>query len=214
MTLPGHTEANANLGEGCQVDGGCVLGYLYRKDAEALVVGYGARIRWGTVIYADVVVGDYFQTGHHVLIRENTKIGDHVVIGTGSTIDGNVEISDFVKIESHCYIPTDVRVGSRVFIGPGVVLTNDRYPLKQRDHYRPEGPVLEDGVTIGGGATICPGVRIGADAFVAAGAVVTRDIPAGCLALGVPAAVRPLPPALRERNMAISWRRHFTDENS
>lgn len=206
--------ANAKLGEDCTIDQDCVLGYAYRKNGQPLLVGARARVRSGTVIYSDVVIGDDFQTGHHVLIRELTRIGNHVVVGTGSTIDGNVDIADFVKIESHCYIPTHVRIGSRVFIGPGVVLTNDRYPLKQRDRYRPEGPILEDGVTVGGGVTICPGVRIGADAFIAAGAVVTHDVAAGCLALGVPAAVRPLPPALRERNLALSWRRHLADDKS
>ncbi|HVC28080.1 MAG TPA: acyltransferase [Gammaproteobacteria bacterium] len=164
------------------------------------------------MIYGDVTAGDDFQTGHHVMIREKTVIGNHVVVGTGTVIDGQVEIGDFVKIESQCYIPTHVRIGNRVFLGPGVTLTNDRYPLKQRDSYRPEGPVIEDGVTLGGHVTVCPGVRIGEDAFVAAGAVVTRDVPARSLAVGVPARIKPLPPHLAERNLALSWRRHLGGE--
>lgn len=193
-------------GEHCLIDPDCVLGYRYGTDTEPCRFGDHSRIRSGTILYAGVTAGDYFQTGHRVMIRERTRIGDHVVIGTNTVIDGNVVIGDFVKIESQCYIPTHVRIGSRVFIGPGTTLTNDRNPLKQRERYRPEGPVLEDGVTLGAGVTVCPGVRIGEDAFVAAGAVVTRDVPPKCLALGVPARHRPLPVHLNGRNMALSWR--------
>lgn len=193
-------------GEHCRIDPGCILGYRYKDDAGPCRFGRNARIRAGTILYADVTAGDYFQTGHRAMIREHTRIGDHVVVGTNTVIDGEVEIGDFVKIESQCYIPTHVRIGSRVFIGPGTTLTNDRNPLKHRDTYRAQGPVLEDGVTLGGGVTILPGVRIGEDAFVAAGAVVTRDVPPGSLALGVPARYRPLPHYLEGRNMALSWR--------
>ena len=203
---PFPREPRAEVGADAQIDPGCVVGYCYRDDAAPLQLGIGARIRTGTILYADVLIGDHFQTGHHVLIREKTRIGHHVLVGSGTIIDGEVEIASFVKIESHCYIPTRVRIGERVFVGPGVVMTNDRYPLKQRDRYRPEGPILETGVTVGGGATLCPGVRIGEDAFVAAGAVVTRDVPARMLARGVPARFEPLPESLLERNLALSWR--------
>ncbi|RMD66023.1 N-acetyltransferase, partial [Candidatus Parcubacteria bacterium] len=96
--------------------------------------------------------------------------------------------------------------------GPNVTLTNDRYPLKMRDQYRPEGPVIEDGVTLGGGVVVCPGVRIGRDSFVAAGAVVTKNVPPESLVIGVPGEIRPLPEKLRERNMALSWRRFLNEE--
>lgn len=183
----------------------CLLGLRYRPDAAPLKIGDDARIRAGSVIHGDVEIGHHFQCGHHVLIREMTRIGNHVVVGTGSVIDGNVVIGNFVKIESLCYIPTDVTIGSYVFFGPGVTLTNDRYPLKARDRYRPEGPRIEDGVTLGARVTVCPGVTIGADSFVAAGAVVTRDLPPRCFARGIPARPEPLPEHLAERNRALSW---------
>ena len=195
----------------CQIQPGCIVGLRYRADCQPVRLGAGARIRAGSILYADVVAGDDFQTGHHVMIRELTTIGHHVVIGTNTVIDGHVTVGDFVKIESNCYIPTHVQIGSRVFLGPNVTLTNDRYPLKLRDSYVPEGPILEDGVTLGGGVVVVPGVRIGHDAFVAAGAVVTRDVPPLSLVVGVPGRVRPLPEHLRERNLALSWRR-FLDE--
>ena len=184
----------------------CILGLDYGKGCEPAIFGDGATVRAGTIIYGDVETGVNFQTGHNVMIREKTSIGDHVVVGTNTVIDGNVTIGDFVKIESACYIPTHVTIGTRVFIGPGTTLTNDRYPLKLRDDYKPEGPVLEDGVTLGGGVTVCPGVRIGADSFVAAGSVVTKDVPPKSLVIGVPGEIRPLPDKLDERNLALSWR--------
>lgn len=196
-------------GEDCHIQPGCTVGLKYREDCAPVRLGRGARIRTGSVIYADVEFGDDFQTGHNVVIREKTRGGDHIVVGTNTVIDGQVLLGDFVKIESNCYIPTHVRIGSRVFLGPNVILTNDRYPLKMRDEYVPEGPVLEDGVTLCAGVVVCPGVSLGEDSFVAAGAVVTKDVPARSLVVGVPGRASPLPEKLRQRNLALSWRKYL-----
>ena len=201
----------AELGEGCVIQPGATVGLRYKDGCEPAVLGDHVTIRSGSVIYADVTIGEDCQTGHNVMIREKTNIGNHVVVGTNTVIDGYVDIGDFVKIESACYIPTHVTIGSRVFFGPGVVLTNDRYPLKDRDSYRPEGPVIEDGVTIGAGVVVSPGVRIGAGAFIAAGAVVTKDVEPGTLIKGVPGRAFPMPDKLKERNMALSWRPFLED---
>ncbi len=140
-----------------------------------------------------------------MLIREKTIIGDRVVVGTNGVIEGQCRIGSFVKIESNCFVPTHTKIGDGVFLGPNVVLTNDRYPLRRRSEYKPAGPIVEDDVTIGAGAVICPGVTIGCRSFIAAGAVVTSDVPAGSLVVGVPARSRPLPEYLDEPNMALSW---------
>jgi acetyltransferase-like isoleucine patch superfamily enzyme len=195
----------------CQIQAGAIVGLNYAPGVDPVRLGKGARIRAGTILYADVIAGDDFQTGHNVLVREHTTIGDHVVIGTNTVIDGAVSIGNFVKIESNCYIPTHTTIGSRVFFGPGVTLTNDRYPLKLRNEYVPQGPVIEDGVTLGGGVVVLPGVRIGHDSFVAAGAVVTRDVPPLSLVRGVPGRVAPLPEKLRGRNLALSWRKYIAN---
>lgn len=193
-------------GSNCIIQPGAIVGFRYKENCNPVVLGNDCTIRMGSIIYSDVVTGDDFQTGHHVMIREQTHIGNHIVIGTNTVIDGTVTIGDFVKIETNCYIPTHVTIGSRVFIGPGVVLTNDRYPQKLRDQYKPEGPILEDGVTLGGGTVVVPGVRIGKGSFVAAGAVVTKDIPPMSFVKGVPGQISPLPEKLREFNMAKNWR--------
>jgi acetyltransferase-like isoleucine patch superfamily enzyme len=205
------SEHFAELGENCVIQPGCIVGLKYRDNCGPARLGRAAQLRTGTIVYGDVTVGEDFQTGHHVTVREKTVAGNHVLVGTNTVIDGMVSIGDFVKIESNCYVPTQTEIGTRVFFGPGVTLTNDRYPLKMRDEYTPEGPVIEDGVTLGAGVVVLPGVRIGHDSFVAAGAVVTRDVPPFSLVAGVPGRVRPLPDKLRERNMALSWRKHLAE---
>jgi len=197
----------ADVGSNYEIQENCIVGLRYRDGCSPAILGDEVRIRSGTVIYGDVQVGNHFQTGHHVVIRERTTIGDHVVVGTNTVLDGHINIGNFVKIESNCYIPTHVRIGNRVFLGPNVTLTNDRYPLKMRDSYKPEGPVIEDGVTLGAGVVVVPGITIGRGSFVAAGAVVTKDIPEMSLVKGVPGAISPLPANLRELNMALSWRK-------
>ncbi len=194
---PGNFELQENV----------IIGLQYRDGCKAVVIGENSVIRANSVIYADVVLGSNFQSGHNVMIREKTVIGDHVTVGTNTVIDGNVEIGSYVKIESNCYIPTHVKIGTRVFFGPNVTLTNDKYPLKLRDEYEPLGPVIEDGVTLGAGSIVLPGVTVGEDAMVAAGAVVTSDVPAGSLVVGSPGKAREMPEKLRERNMALSWRK-------
>ena len=196
---------HAEMGEHCEVQVFSVVGLKYKSDCQPARIGSHATIRAFSVIYADVVIGDHFKTGHGVLIREQTTLGTRVVIGTGSVIDGYTRIGDRVKVESLVYIPTHTVIGSDVFIGPNAALTNDRYPQRMRDRYRPEGPILEDGVTIGAGATILPGVRLGEGSFIAAGAVVTRDVPPWSLVRGAPGRVTELPSKLRERNRALRW---------
>lgn len=193
------------LGRDCTIDPRALVGVAGSEEGAPAVIGDCAIIRAFTVIHGGVVAGSHLRTGHFVLIRDPTELGDHVLVGTGTTIDGRVRIGSRVKIESHVYIPTHTVIGDRVFIGPGAVLTNDRYPLRRRDDYQPRGPVLEDDVTVGAGAVLLPEVRLGRGAFVAAGAVVTRDVEPWTMALGNPATPRPLPDRLREENRAVRW---------
>lgn len=189
---------------------GAMVGLKYKDNANAASFDTKTLIRSGCVIYCDVTCGSFFQTGHHVLIREHTEIGKHVVIGTNTVIDGNTVIGDYVKIESNCYIPTHTIIGSQVFIGPGVILTNDKYPLKMRDTYKPMGPIIEDEVTISGGVVIIPGVKIGQGSFIAAGAIVTKNIPPMSLVTGASGKINVLPVKLKEKNMALSWKGYLS----
>ncbi|HID34446.1 MAG TPA: N-acetyltransferase [Anaerolineae bacterium] len=193
----------ALLGDDVLIQPHAVVGLVYRADCKPARIGDHSVVRAFTVIYGDVTIGVGFKSGHHALIRERTRIGDYVLVGTASILDGHVTIGDYVSIQSQVYIPTYTIIGSYVFIGPNATLTNDKYPLRQRGSMKLEGPILEDHVTIGANATLLPGVRIGQGAMVAAGAVVTRDVPAWSLAVGAPARIQPLPEHLREPNIPI-----------
>lgn len=165
--------------------------HLGKHDFPGLTVGDNAVIRSGSVIYCEVEVGEHFQCGHNVLIREKTVIGNNTSVGTGSIIEGYSTIGNNVRIQSMVFIPTHTEIKDGVFIGPAAVLTNDRYPPTGKLELK--GPILEDNAVIGANTTILPGIRIGKSAAVAAGSVVTRDVPAGKMAIGSPARIREMP---------------------
>ncbi len=167
-------------------------------DFRGATIGANAVIRPNTTIYTDVEIGNNFRTGHNVLIRENTSIGDDVLIGTNTILDGRTIIGNNVSIQGNVYIPLNVTVEDYVFIGPCAVLTNDKYPIRIKSDLR--GPTLRRGASVGANSTILPGMEIGEGAMVAAGALVTRDVPAWKLAIGFPAKIKELPEDLRTLN--------------
>ena len=158
-----------------------------------------ALIRSNTIIYGKVRIGKNFRSGHHVLIRENTVIGENVLIGSNVIIEGHVRIGNNVSIQSNVYIPTNSFIEDFVFIGPNAVLSNDKYP-PMRKITELRGPVLRNGVSVGANATILPGVEIGEGSMVAAGAVVTKNVPPWKLAVGNPARFTELPEDLKVIN--------------
>ncbi|RQG96171.1 acyltransferase [Natrarchaeobius oligotrophus] len=179
-------------------DPGATVGYEYAEDSSPPVIGADATIRSGTIVYDDVIVGDRFATGHHALIRELTEIGDDVLVGTKTVIDGRTEIGSSVSLQTGVYVPSQTTIGDHVFVGPHAVLTNDPYPIRQ--DVKLTGPTLEDHVSIGANATLLPDVTIGRGSFVAAGAVVTEDVPEETLAVGAPARYERLPDSLQGEN--------------
>jgi acetyltransferase-like isoleucine patch superfamily enzyme len=187
------------IGREARIDPHVVLGYRYPGDAQPTRIGDHAIVRSGSVIYADVTIGDRFQCGHNVVIRAHTTIGDRCVVHHQCTLEGRIRIGTGVKIMAHVYVPSTTEIGDMVFIGPGTTFLNDKYPMRQAAPVT--GACIADGVTIGGGATICPGVSIGRNAFVGAGAVVNKDVPPDTLAIGVPARHHPLPESLAGGNL-------------
>lgn len=161
-------------------------------------IGDNAVIRPGSTIYCDVVAGNGLRTGHNVMVRENTAIGDNVLVGTNAVIDGDSKIGNNVSIQSNVYIPTNTVIEDNVFLGPCSVLANDKYPIRVK--YDLKGPVLRKGASIGANSTILPGVEIGEGSMVAAGALVTKNVPAWKLAIGFPAKSIDLPEALKRIN--------------
>ena len=188
------------LGKGAQIFEPVTLGFpskefMGKEHFQGTIIGNNAVLRTGTIIYCTVTIGNNFSSGHNVIIREKTTIGDNTEIGTSSVIEGNCTLGNNVRLQSMVFIPTHTTIGNGVFIGPGSVLTNDRFPPFGRPGLK--GPVLDDDSTIGANVTILPSVHIGREAAVAAGSIVTKDVPAGMLAIGAPARIRPLPPEMR-----------------
>lgn len=164
-------------------------------DFKGAVIGDNAVIRSNSTIYTDVTIGNDLRTGHNILIREKTMIGNNVLIGTNTIIDGLTTIGTNVSIQGNVYIPLNVTIEDNVFIGPCAVLANDKYPIRKKSDLR--GPILRHGASIGANATLLPGVEIGKGAMVAAGALVSKDVPPWKLAVGFPAKIRELPEELR-----------------
>jgi len=189
---------NISTGTACQISPDATIGAGGNEREEQTVFGDNATVRSGSIIYAGVTVGDEFTTGHDVLVREETTIGDDVLVGTKTVIDGATEIGSHVSLQTGAYVPQQTAIGDNVFLGPHAVLTNDAYPIRTESTL--DGVVLEDDVSIGANATVLPGVTVGEGAFVAAGALVTEDVPAGTLAIGAPAIHRPLPSELTGGN--------------
>ncbi len=187
---------NAVIGEGTLVEPDVMVGFRYHPDCGPTRVGAHGILRKGTLIYGDVAIGDFFQSGHYTIIRAQVEMGDYCTVSNHSTLEGLIRFGDGVRIMSHVYIPSRTAVGSNVFVGPGVTFLNDRLPGRVEVMTTPKGATIEDDVVIGGGCTIMPGVTIGERSFVAAGTVVTKDVPPRSLVVGVPGRIKPLPAKL------------------
>lgn len=182
--------------------GGCL-------DAEDMAsagarIGRECIIRSATVVYERVTLGEGCQTGHSALIREDTVIGPKSRIGSMAILDGNVNVGKAVNIQSRVYLPPATVVEDDVFIAPCVTVTNDLYPPSGRF----TGVVLKKGCIICANALLLAGVIVGENSVVAAGAVVTRDVPSEKLVMGMPARVRMNAQDFREK------RKKYAEERS
>jgi acetyltransferase-like isoleucine patch superfamily enzyme len=188
MTDQRQRPAWVHLGPDDRVDDDVVLGYLSGRDIaeRTLTIGPSAVIRAGTIIYAGTRIGSSFETGHHVVIREENRIGDAVYIWNNSTVDYGCQIGNGVKIHCNCYVAQYTIVEDDVFLAPGVTIANDKYPGFEVP-VRLTGPTIRRGAQVGANVTILPGVEIGSGALVGAGSVVTRNVAPGMVVVGNPA---------------------------
>lgn len=161
-----------------------------REAPPPLVVGESALIAAGAIVVAGAEIGAEAMIGDQAHVRERAVIGPRSLIGRGTAVDNDVRIGADVRIQTGCYITAFTEIEDEVFVGPGVSTFNDRTAGRRPPDEPLEGPKLRRRCRIGGSALLLPGVEIGEDAFVAAGAVVTRDVAPGALVVGVPARER------------------------
>ncbi len=185
------------IGAGCVVEDGAVLGKrprLARGSSAAgevgdLTIGERVTICAGAVVFAGTTIGDEAILGDQCHVRERSRVGVRSVIGRGSAVDNDVAIGDRVKVQSNVYLTAFSTIEDDVFVGPGASTTNDDTMARHGPQYALRGATLRRACRIGGSVVLTPGVEVGEEAFVAAGAVVTRNVPARGFAMGVPARV-------------------------
>jgi acetyltransferase-like isoleucine patch superfamily enzyme len=191
------------LGEGVKVLEHAVVGKqpslsprsTARREALAPAeIGDGTIVSTGAVVFAGAKVGARVILGDQSCVRERVVIADDVVLGRGSLVENDTTIGAMTKIQAEAYITAYSTLEEHVFIAPCVVTTNDHFMGRtERRHDLVKGPTIRRGARIGGGAILLPGIEIGEEAFVGAGAVVTKDVPARMLVVGNPArVVRPV----------------------
>jgi acetyltransferase-like isoleucine patch superfamily enzyme len=187
------------IGDGVVIQDGAILGKpptLSPRSSMAgaattspLVIAEGAAICAQAIVFAGSRIGRGTIVGDQAFVRERSVIGEGCVIGRGATVDCDVTIGDRVRIQTQVYVTAFSTVEDVVFIGPCAMTTNDNTMARRPPDEPMRGATLRRACRIGGGAVLVPGVEIGEEAFVAAGAVVTNDVPARGFVMGVPARV-------------------------
>jgi acetyltransferase-like isoleucine patch superfamily enzyme len=189
--------AGTVIGDGCAIEDHAVLGKRprlarhsgARGEVRALELGPRVSVGTGAVVFAGASVGPGVILGDQTFVRERAWIGEGSVIGRGSVVDNDVVIGARVRVQTNVYLTAFTLIEDDVFVGPGAVTTNDDTMARHGDELPVRGATLRRACRVGGGAVLTPGVEIGEEAFVAAGAVVTRDVPARAVVMGVPARV-------------------------
>jgi acetyltransferase-like isoleucine patch superfamily enzyme len=161
-----------------------------REPLPPAVVGAGTVISTGAILFAGSTVGDRVILGDQSCVRERVVIGDDVVVGRGSLVENDTTIGAMTKIQADAYITAYSTLEEHVFIAPCVVTTNDNWMGRTEKRFgNIKGPTIRRGARVGGGAILCPGIEIGEEAFIGAGAVVTKDVPPRVVVVGSPARV-------------------------
>ena len=198
--IGGHVVIHAGtvVGAGVTIQDGAILGKPLALGArstaratvaEPLRIDDGAKICAGAVLLAGATIGEGAVIGDQAQVRERAVIGARSVVGRGTAVDNDVTIGERVRIQTGCYITAFSAIEDDVFVAPGVFTTNDNTMGRHGPEYELRGATLRRACRVGGGAILLPGVEVGEEAFVAAGSLVTRDVPARATVMGSPARV-------------------------
>ena len=188
------------IADGCRIADNVVLGKqpalsprstARREELPPLEVGPGTVVSTGAIVFAGTRIGARVIVGDQACVRERCVVGDDVVIGRGSLVENDTTIGALTKIQANAYVTAYSTLEDNVFIAPCVTTTNDNYMGRtEKRHALMRGPTIRRGARVGGAAVLLPGVEIGEEAFVGAGAVVLEDVPPRTVVVGNPA--RPL----------------------
>jgi acetyltransferase-like isoleucine patch superfamily enzyme len=189
-----------SLADGVRVGAHAVLGQRPSKartstlklslDLPGLTVGAGTTIGVGAVVYAGTTIGSDCFIADGAQVRERCEIGDGVIVGHAATVENDCRVGARTKIQTGAYITAYSVLEEDVFVAPMVTTTNDNYMARtEARHAAIKGVTAKKGSRIGGNAVILPGVTLGQESMVAAGAVVTKDVPPYAKVMGVPARV-------------------------
>lgn len=190
--------SHTSLGENCVVEDSVVLGKRPRlarsssaagRQLDRLRIGSSVTICSGAVVFAGASIGGHVIVGDQAYVRERSKIGEGSLVGRGSVIDNDVLVGQRVRIQTNVYLTAFSVVEDDVFLGPGALTTNDHTMSRHPPEMPLKGATLRRACRIGGGAVLTPGIEVGEEAFLAAGAVLTKDLPPRAVAIGVPARV-------------------------
>jgi acetyltransferase-like isoleucine patch superfamily enzyme len=197
--MPADVAPGTVLGEGVVVHDGAIVGKqpvlsprstASREPLPPAELGDRCVIAQGATVFAGAKLGARVLLGDGACVRERCVVGDDVVIGHGSLVENDTTIGARTKVQALAYVTAYTTVEEDVFIAPCVVTTNDNYMGRtEKRHAERRGPTIRRGARIGGGAVLLPGIEVGEEAFVGAGAVVVRDVPARAVVVGNPARV-------------------------
>lgn len=191
---------STQIGDGTSIQDYSVLGKLSRPGATStikaerhfspLVIGQNCNIGTSVIIFEAASLANDITIGDGAFIRESCRISEFSLIGKGVVLENEISIGAHSKIQTNAYITAGTIIEDRVFIAPMVITTNDNFIGRtERRFALKKGPLFKKGARVGAGAIILPGIIVGKEAFIAAGSVVTKDVPDYKLAMGVPARV-------------------------
>jgi acetyltransferase-like isoleucine patch superfamily enzyme len=184
------------IGEGCRILDYAVVGKqptlsprstAKKEPLPPLELGADTIVSTGAIVFAGTRIGERVIVGDQSCVRERCQVGDDVVVGRGSLVENDTTVGPLTKIQAHAYITAYSTLEDNVFIAPCVSTTNDNFMGRtEKRHALVKGPTIRRGARVGGAAVLLPGIVVGEEAFVGAGAVVIRDVPAGAVVVGNP----------------------------
>jgi acetyltransferase-like isoleucine patch superfamily enzyme len=187
------------VGEGCTILDYAVVGKpptlsprstAKREELPPLELGAGTIVSTGAIVFAGTRIGVRVIVGDQACVRERCELGADVIVGRGSLVENDTTIGERTKIQAMAYITAYSTIEDDVFIAPCVQTANDNFMGRtERRHKLRRGPTIRSGARVGVGAVLCPGVEIGEEAFVGAGAVVVKDVPPRVVVVGNPARI-------------------------